>query len=334
MKKQAIALSLIVTALTGCSYYTNASSLDLYLKGQLEAEQGNLPQALASLTKAIQVNPKMGLAFTARGNVLSEQGNYAAAAKDFEDAVRLEPYDFNANFKLGLMYQYLKRFADAVVAYQKAVEIRPLDPDANMNLALAYTQLGQPFNGLNYAQRAVQGNPESPTANANLGILYVQCGYDAAAIDSLKRLDRIEQPAAGGVCQPGPIGYRWRLQGFEGRKRGGCAGEIQPGQERAGDGQVAGSAGALVFDRLGIAYYKLQEWDQATGAFNDALKMDPKYFTSLNGLGVVVMSQALVSNPPDVAKARLALDCWNKSLEINGNQDKIRDLVDKYGTPK
>ncbi len=306
---------LLVAALTGCMLFPQSTSLDLSLRGQLEAERGELPSALASLTKAIDQNPNLGLAYVARGTVLKEQGNYAAAANDFEKAVKLEPYNFNANYQLGLIYQYLKRFADSVIAYQKAVEIRPLDPDANMNLALAYTELGEPLRGLPYAQRAVQGNEDSPTTHANLGILYAQIGYDSAAIDSLKRSIELDSHQPEVYVN---LGQAYINSGKYDQARN----VLETARSLA--------PSPLVFDRLGVTYYKLENYEKANESFNEAIKLDPRYFSAFNGLGVVAMSRALENTPPDVALAKQAIGYWNQSLQIKPDQDVIHNLVNKY----
>jgi tetratricopeptide (TPR) repeat protein len=301
--------------LGGCGLTQPTDPLDLYLRGTLEAEKGQLPTALASLTQAIEKNPKMGLAYVARGDVYKQQGNYEKAATDFEQAVKLEPYNFNANFQLGLVYQYLKRFADAVVSYQKAVEIRPLDAEANMNLAMAYTQLGQPLRGLPYAQRAVQGNGDSPQTHANLGILYAQVGYTDAAVDSLKRSIELNSRQPEVYVN---LGQEYINMGkFDQAKN-----VLETARSLA--------PSPLVSDRLGVAHYKLQNYEQANASFQDALRLDPRYYSALNGLGVVAMSRALLTTPPDVERAKEALAFWHRSLQIKPDQEVIEKLVNKY----
>jgi tetratricopeptide (TPR) repeat protein len=314
MMKRTASLLIVAACMTGCMV-APTNPLDMYLKGQLEAEKGHLPAAIQSLTQAIEKNPKMGLAYVARGDAYKQSGDYAKAATDFEQAVKLEPYNFNANFQLGLMYQYLKRFADAVLSYQKAVEIRPLDAEANMNLAMAYTQLGQPLRGLPYAQRAVQGNSDSPQTHAILGILYAQIGYDSAAIDSLKRSIELNSRQPEVYVN---LGQEYINAGkFDQAKN-----VLETARSLA--------PSPLVSDRLGVAFYKLQDYEQANASFQDALRLDPTYYSALNGLGVVAMSRALLTTPPDVNRAKEALAYWNRSLQIKADQDVIQKLVNKY----
>jgi tetratricopeptide (TPR) repeat protein len=318
MNSRALKCIVLAAALGGCAVPPRATALDLYLKGQLDAERGSLTEALASLTQAIDQNPQMGMAYVARGMVFKQQGDYAQAAGDFDKAAKLEPYNFNANFQLGLMYQYLKRFADAIVAYQKAVEIRPLDAEANMNLALSYTQMGQPMRGLPYALRAIQGNAQSAPAYANLGFLYLQTGNDAAAVDAYKRAIELNSHQPEIYVNLG-----------QALLNSGKFDQARNVLETA----KALAPSPLVSDRLGVAYYKLKDFDKAAGSFKESLRQDPAYYSALNGLGVVAMARALTATPADTALAREAIGYWTQSLQIRPDQEVIRNLVNKY-TPR
>jgi tetratricopeptide (TPR) repeat protein len=315
MKKTASVLLLTAAALTGCMAYHPDPALDLYLKGQLEAQKGDLPRALDSLTEAIRKNPRMGTALLARGDIYKDMGNYDAAAADYSQLVKNEPYNFSANFKLGVVYQYLKKYADAIVAYQRSVEIRPFDREANMNLAMAYVQTGEPLRGLPYAQRAVQGDDNSATAHANLGMLYSQIGYRTAAIDELKRsleLDSKQTEVYANLAQE----YLYDKRYDQARNVLETAQTIAPS--------------AKIWDRLGFTYHMLRDEPKAEHAFRQALRIDPRYYPSLNGLGVIAMSKALAATPTSVELAKEAIDYWNQSLALDPKQDSIRQLVNTY----
>jgi tetratricopeptide (TPR) repeat protein len=313
-----LAILLLAACLPACSDWhwpKPADSLDLYLKGQLDAESGKLDDALSSLSAAIDKNPNLGLAFVARGDVYEKKGDYEKAATDFHRASVLEPFNFSANYKFGLMSQYLKRFTDAIAAYQKAVEIRPLDPNANMNLAMVYTQMGEPLKGLPYAQRAVQGATDSATTNANLGILYAQIGYNDNAIASLKRSIELNSRQPEVYIN---LGQEYlKAQHYE---------QARNVLETAQD--IAPSP--VVSERLGYACYKLKDFKKAREAFHDALRLSADYIPALNGLGVVAMTESIASTPPDLDAAREALGYWDRSLKLNPDQPAIQKLVQKY----
>ena len=65
----------------GCAMEQAIPSSDqAYVQGELARERGNLAQALAEHSQAIEKNPKLTLAFMARGQVFRQQGQYAHAA--------------------------------------------------------------------------------------------------------------------------------------------------------------------------------------------------------------------------------------------------------------
>jgi tetratricopeptide (TPR) repeat protein len=311
-----------VTAMTGCFLPKAPTTTDLYLQGELQAERGDLDTAMASLSKAIEKNPQMGLAYVARGKLFKDKGDYQKAAGDFEKASSLEPYNFSAHYELGLMYQYLLRFSEAITAYQRAVEIRPLDPNANMNMAMVYLQMGQPLRGLPYAQRALQGGgSDSDTANAyaNLGTIDATLGNDDAAIEAFKHSLELSSRQPEVYLN---LGQEYiKLSKFEQAR-----GVLENAR------QIVVSP--AISERLGLVYYKLHDLEKARAAFQDALRQTPNYTQALNGLGVVAMTRSLAMTPPDVDAAREALEYWNKSLKIDPNQAAIQQLVNKYSRGK
>ena len=212
----------------------------------------------------------------------------------------------------------LKRYAEAIAAYQQALVARPLDYDANMSIAMSYLQMGQPITGLSFAQLAVKYNDSSPTAHANIGVLYAQIDYHSAAIDEFKRsleLDSRQSEVYVNLAQ----------QYFVDKKYDQARNVLESAENLA--------PSAKVWDRLGFAYHMLRMEDKATSAFKEALKIDEHYYPSLNGLGVVAMSQAVSSNPVDLNLAKEGIAYWTQSLEIQKDQPTIQELVNKY-TPK
>ena len=312
MKHRVLIAFALAALLSGCAYQ---SSLDLYIKGQLAAEQGRLPDAMAALSKAIKENPQLGVAYIARANLLQQQGNEDAARKDYEQAVKIEPYNFTANFQLGVIYQHLKRYADAVRVFEQAMQTRPLDAATNMNLALSYAQLGQGMTGLYYAQRAVKFDPNSATAHANLGVMYAQSQFHASAIEQFK--DAIELDSH----QPEVylnLGQEYFSTGAYEQARN----VLETARDLAHSVRVS--------ERLGATYFRLRNYDKAEEAYRDAVKQDDKDVASLNGLGATLMSKALLTPASDVPMAKSAIGYWNQSLALDKEQPTIQNLVNKY----
>lgn len=312
MKHRILSALVLLVALSGCAYQ---SSLDLYLKGQLAAEQGHLPTAMAALSQAIKENPRLGVAYIARANLLQQQGNMEAAQKDYEQAVKIEPYNFTANFQLGVIYQKLKRFGDAIKSYEQALQVRPLDPTLNMNLGLAYVQTGDLMLGISYAQRARDADPGSAMVHANLGVLYAQAQLHTSAIDEFKKAIELD-------------GHQPEIYLNLGQEYFSTAAYEQARNVLETAQSLAPSV--RVSERLGATYYRLRNFDKAEAAYRDAVKLDGKDVASLNGLGATLMSKALLAPESNVDTAKTALGCWNQSLALDKNQPTIQNLVNQY----
>jgi len=319
MKHRVLGHLLVITLLLvlgGCS--DQASPLDLYLQGQLAAEQGRLPQAMAALSAAIRENPHLGVAYIARANILQQQGDYEGAQKDYQETLKTEPYNFTANFQLGVIYQHLKKYVEATEAFKRALETRPLDPAANMNLALVSSQSGEAMQAIYYAQVAVKADPNSAPLHANLGVLYAQSQFHAAAIEQFKLAIEIDSHVPEVYLNLGQEYYS--TAAFDQARN-----VLETARGLAPSTRVS--------ERLGATCYRLKDYDRAEAAYRDALKLDTNDIPSLNGLGATLMSKALLSSTRDVAGARAAVGFWNQSLALDKNQPAIQNLVNQY-TPR
>ena len=91
------------------------------LAGYVYKHNGDLDQAEASFTRAIDLGPNVATAYVNRGFVLHDQRKGQAAAADFEAALRIEPKNGEAN--LGLAYASLDLHRpQAALAHAKLAE--------------------------------------------------------------------------------------------------------------------------------------------------------------------------------------------------------------------
>ena len=70
-------------------------------------ELGQLPEAIASLHQALELNPDSGTARLALGDALARSGRIAEAVKEYEDQTERTPALPDAWYKLGLAYAQL-----------------------------------------------------------------------------------------------------------------------------------------------------------------------------------------------------------------------------------
>ncbi|HEB60591.1 MAG TPA: tetratricopeptide repeat protein [Phycisphaeraceae bacterium] len=285
-------------------------------QGHQLAARGLTDEALAAFEKAIETSPRLAEAYLGAAQIYQVKGDYETAAEAYGKAAQLRPSSFDAHFGQGLMLQLLERFSEAVRAYLRAVQLKPYDGPTNLNLATSYLRLGEARQALPYAERAVSLDPGNGAAHMNLGAVYTE----------LKRYDEAlyEYEAALGILGPDPQVLRNlaetqdRLEMYEDMYETLLKlAKIDPG--------------AKTFERLGYACFKTRRYNAALASFESAVRIDPDYVAALNGVGVCLLNQYLMSESKDEKIHQRAIDMLRRSLQLNQNQPQILNLLNLYG---
>ena len=93
------------------------------------------------------------------------------------------------------------------------------------------------------------------------------------------------------------------------------------------------SDSAEAWAQLGTCHYHRKEYDEAIAVYAKAIALDNGSATAHRGIGVVYMTQFLLSRGTDGALREKALAAWHHSLGIDPDQEDIARLVRKY-SPK
>ncbi len=278
--------------------------------------QGRDEEALALLTRAIERNPTLTIAHLKMADIFEGRGDYAAAERSFATAAEQEPANFDAQYGHGRMLQLLQRLAEAVRAYLRALAIRPTDFGANLNLATTYLQLDGPQQALPYAQQAVRIDPASGAARANLGAVYSALGMHREAVseyESAAELMELTPPLLLNLAE--------------------SQGKIERYQEMLNTLTLAMrlQPTAVASERMGYALFKLRRYDESHQAFERSLSLDENHYPAMNGLGVLLLNQYILSDRKDVEARDQAIAYLRRSLRINERQTRIVDLISTYG---
>jgi len=96
---------------------------------------------------------------------------------------------------------------------------------------------------------------------------------------------------------------------------------------------IRDEARSQYYERLGYVRFKQGEHDKSEEAYRKALELDDKNLQALNGLGVTLMLKYLKRGrqPEDENLRRTALKAWRKSVRLDGDQQRIVDLISRYG---
>jgi tetratricopeptide (TPR) repeat protein len=110
-------------------------------------------KGLATLDKAVAIDPEMIEARSARGSLNYQLGKADAALADLEFANSKRPDSAMILDRLGQTYVLLDRLPDAIRALRHAAELAPSDPKTQLHVANALAQAGQTAESKTYMNR-------------------------------------------------------------------------------------------------------------------------------------------------------------------------------------
>lgn len=284
-------------------------------QAQVLLQQGFVDQALVEFEKAIEVNPKLTVAYLGAGDIYRQKGDFVSAEKRYRAAAELEPTNFQAQYLHALSLQLLNKFPEAVRVYLKALAIRKDDFNANLNLGTTYLQLGEPREAVPFIERAVAINPKDGAARTNLGAAYGALDrHDDAIVEYVQAAELIELT--------GPL--LLNLANSYGR-----VGRYDEMVNTLGQ-LIAVEPTAVASERLGAGLFNLRRYDESLAAFRKAVEIDPNHYPAWNGVGVCLMNQWEFSSKTDEPARQEALDAWRRSLRIEPKQPRIMELIGRY----
>jgi tetratricopeptide (TPR) repeat protein len=125
----------------------------LYFEGRYEA-------AIASLERALQLEPDNPKAWLTRGAALAKLQQFEAANTAYDTAIQLKPELSEAWFGKGVALAKLQQMEAAITAYEKAIALKPDFSLAWFFHARCYAALGNLEATISSLHQAIQLNPE------------------------------------------------------------------------------------------------------------------------------------------------------------------------------
>jgi tetratricopeptide (TPR) repeat protein len=160
-----------------------------FLRGEkLEAEPGQLREAMAAYERAIQLRPSYAEARMALGMQLLTGGNYPAALSHFQAAERLVPTLPAIHVNLGDAYRATHQWTEAQQAYRRALALQPKLPEAHYGLGLLFLTAAGDFPGLDELTAYEKAIVEFKTYRGEMG---PRLAKDDQSEEYLRDLDRM-----------------------------------------------------------------------------------------------------------------------------------------------
>jgi tetratricopeptide (TPR) repeat protein len=135
---------------------------------------GDFDNAMASLRKALEINPRNPQACFDVAWLLEKSGDVDQAVTYYEKSIEYDPTGADAYSNLGVLLNKRKDYKEGIANLTKTLELQPNNPQANYNLALAGFELKRIDPAIRYAKEAIRLKPDYVEAQTILGVLLME----------------------------------------------------------------------------------------------------------------------------------------------------------------
>ena len=156
-------------------------------RGSAEADS-DAGQAERDYNKAIDLNPKLALAFNGRGMLFYDRNDYDRALQDFNRSIALDATSAAAFDNRGITYFDMKDSDHAKADFDRAIELDPKDLNAYWNRGDLYRSKGDRENAAaDYGTALLQGpnDDDKKEIEASLNGLGIAAPATPAATEHL-----------------------------------------------------------------------------------------------------------------------------------------------------
>jgi S1-C subfamily serine protease/Flp pilus assembly protein TadD len=170
-------------------------------RGDEAKRAANLKGAIEAYRRAIELDPRGGIAHERLGRALEEQGDMDGAIAEYRERVRLWPDSVDTHLDLGNMLVAKGNLDDALTETHEAVRLAPQDPYAHAGLCNALAKKGDLNAALVECRKALSLKPDAallPWLDRRYGLLLQADGDLDGAITEFREAARLEpaEPAA------------------------------------------------------------------------------------------------------------------------------------------
>lgn len=159
-------------------------------QGLLYYKKGQIEEAIAEYTRAIEFNPKCAKAYSNRGLALHDIGHYDTAIEDCTKAIELDPSAALAFNNRGLAYDKKGKLDEAVADFTQAIQLAPYLALAYNNRGLIYCDKEQLNAAIADCTKAIELDPKLALAyNTRAQAYWKNRQYDQAMTDCNKAIE-------------------------------------------------------------------------------------------------------------------------------------------------
>ena len=253
------------------------SNNEIYLiLGRLYLAQKNYQESIKALYEYLQSNSQSEEArFYLAKNYL-EQEDYPAAIENLKQALEIRPNYLRAITTLASIYHLLKDTPNAILTYQKALEALPDDVGLRSSLALEYLEAEEYEKAAEELSTVLSYESDNRFALTYLAFSYHKLGrYEEAEKLYLQMLEKYPDDVDGRLhlaqLYVDLKEYSKALNAYLHLLSLRDKGDIKLGINEAANLQA----------KMGIIYYRSQDFARAVQSFQQALNLNPKIDRSI-----------------------------------------------------
>jgi tetratricopeptide (TPR) repeat protein len=281
---------------------------DFYVEGNGKYEKGDYRGAVASYTKAIEINAEYVEAYNNRGIAYSNLGDTQKAILDFNRAIEINPQLAKVYYNRGVVYRSeLADYQKAILDFNQAIAFDPKYAKAYSERGYAYSRLGDTQKAISDLNEAIALDPTYAGAYHNRGIAYSDSGEYQKAISDLNQAIALDPKYAETYFIRGRVYEE--------------LGEYQKAISDFNQAIALDSKDILAYIERGNVYLKSKDYRKAISDFNQVLGFNFKLFDTevYNSRGLAYF------NLGNYQKAKLD---FNQAIALNS---KLADAYKNRG---
>lgn len=290
-------------------------AISVYVDAMMLNELNEREQAIRKLNQALELDPTFSLAYSLKGDILQTMEKYEDSAIAYEQATIHDPWSFKDFFNLGKVCQVIQQWARAARAYVAACNLDPQHYPAHLAAAQCYYELKEYDNSMAYAAKAKELNPDQADPELLLGEVFEAQKDHIQAINAFRRALELKGNEPEIMISLARAYLR--------------AGRYSSAKELLTDVISMNPDNSMAYQYLGFAQLRLKETVEAVKSYRQAVEVNENDWMARKGLGVAYMLMA-IKNQNDEQMRALAVEQWNISLQIQPDQPKLKEWVQRY----
>lgn len=163
-----------------------------HLLGLIKFQQGDYPEAIALITRAVEIDPGFAAAHYNLGRCHEQIDENEKAVQSYTKSLSLRPDDADCYLGLGNAQLRLLRPEEALGSFEKAIALNPKFAEAHNNRGKALKELKRPDEALASYEKAIALNPRFLEAHSNRGNTLRDLKRHEEAVVSYDRVIRLK----------------------------------------------------------------------------------------------------------------------------------------------